>query len=553
MSKPRTTESYPQRETLDPRAHILPIWRWKWVVVLVVLLAAGGAYFLSSRMPKQYVASTRLYVQEVDPAASLNSSQPPNAPSAQSMQDLAELLTAQSITTAVDRQLGLPLGSRPSVTVSPLEGANATPTSFLVVSATAHTPALAARVANAYITSFLAARRQAQAAEATADVHATQRELAALADTPANAAERQALLTQESQLRTAAFNPSAGAQQTNVAVPPNAPSSPRPIRDAVLAGIVGLLLGLGIAFGLEMLDRRLFRVSAVESQYRLPVLAVLPHSRKPQLTHAGRAVVPPDFVEAIRALRLSLGLALGNIRQRTLLVTSGLPGEGKTTVVRDLALVYAEAGESVLVIDADLRRPRIANLLGAPVQQANAVGLTHLLRGEVRGDDAVSRVLSDAPRKTGINAGVRGARGGPPSRGSIDVLRHREQAANPVALLSSAAMIDTLAAAAQRYDIVIIDSAPLLAVADSVPLLNMVSAVLLVARLGLATRESADRLHALLDRASATNVVGVVTNDLRGAYLDEGYAYDYRSRYGEGGASSSVADMPPPLLPSDSR
>jgi Mrp family chromosome partitioning ATPase len=545
MNQPSTTASGSTQGTVDLRAFMRPLRRWKWVVVLIVLVAGGGTYFLSSRLPKHYVSSTRVYVEVVDPAAAVESPQLSTAPSAQDMQDVASLFTAQAITAAVDTKLGLPISSATaaSVSVTPFEGANSTPTSFLVITATADSGSLAARLANTYVAEFLASRRSAQAAEAAADAKATRQELGTLLNTPSNAAQRQALVTQESQLQTLALNPSAGAEQTNPAVVPSSPNSPKPVRNAILAALVGLLLGVGLAFGLELLDRRLLRVSDVEAMYGMPVLTVLPHTRKPELMRDGHAAIPANFLEPMRSLRISLELGFGNRRQRTILVASAVPGEGKSTVVRDLALVYAEAGMSVLIIDADLRQPSIARILGAEPQAksraATQPGLAQVLRNEVSMAAAVLPVVRfEVPARTPsvTTNGKNGSRApvpvGGPRQGSIDLLNYGERVANPVVFLSSPAMGSILTAATGRYDAVIVDSAPLLAVADTVPLLSMVDGVVLVARLGLSTRQSAGRLRALLERVPAANLMGVVTNDMRGAYLDEGYG-TYGYGYGD--------------------
>ena len=112
-----------------------------------------------------------------------------------------------------------------------------------------------------------------------------------------------------------------------------------------------------------MFDRRLRRVSAVESSYRRAVLAVLPHVSKSSRMVDGHAVVPPEFVETLRSLRVNLRLLRDGTPPRTIVVTSAMPGEGKSTVAAHLALTCVESGERVLLVDADLRRPTISTLV----------------------------------------------------------------------------------------------------------------------------------------------------------------------------------------------
>lgn len=512
-----------QPEQFEVGAYLRPLWRWKWVVLLVVAVAAAGTFLLESRQPKRYVSSTSVLIQNADPAASVDAAQPVSPPTPQQMVDLATVFTDQAITAGVYKELKMPLGSAGTVSVAPQVGSGATESSILVVTATSGSPDLAARLANAYVAVFRASQSAAQAAQATADLAATRRALSTLADTSANAAQRQQLVTQEGVLRTLILNPSAGATPIDAALVPAGPSSPKPTRDALFGGIIGLLLGIGLAFALELVDRRLVQVSSVEANYAMPVLAVLPHVRDPTPIRDGRAIVPPAFVESVRSLRINLGIARGESRARSLLVASALPGEGKSTVARDLALVYAEAGAAVLMIDADLRRPSLARLFGV----ASSVGLAQVLRREIPLAEAPIPVYRSHPRGASPNGHGPRARETQSRGGTVDLLDYGESVPNPVTLLGSEEMTSLLRAVLQRYDVVIVDSAPLLAVADTVPLLEEVDAVLLVARLGLITRDAAQRLSVLLERMPRARIAGVVTNDIRtrGGRRDRKYGY----------------------------
>jgi len=510
-----------QGDTLDLRAYARPIWRWKWVVLAITLLAAGGTYALTSREPKTYVTSTLVYVQNADPAASV-SNQAPGPPSAQQLQDLATLFTGDNITTTVYRRLGIPIGAAGSVVVVPQ------PTSsFLAVTATGHSPALVARLANTYVQVFLASQAASVTAAARAGAAAIRATLRTIPTTGvANQVQRAALFGQLSQYDVEANNPSDGAQVVDPALIPTVPTSPRPTRDAVFAGVIGLLLGIALAFVLDLADRRLFRVSSVQSIYGRAVLAVLPHVSAPAPRVNGDAATPPDFIEAVHGLRVNLRLAAGGRPPKSVIVTSGLPAEGKSTVVRALAFAYADAGERVLLIDCDLRRPSLGRMFGVET----ALGLAQVLRREASPAQAVVTVLHNSPTSTnGLTRPVT-APGDPRVNGSVDLITHGGRVESPAALLSSPAMAGLLTTASAQYDVVILDTSPILTVSDAIPLLDQVGAVLFVARLGMTTRHAAERLTEVGQRVPGMNLVGVVVNDMRRKYADEGYSY--YSQYG---------------------
>ena len=550
-----------KEQTLDLRDYLRPLWRRKWLILAIVVVATAGTYVLASRQrsaaerTKQYVSSSEVYIEVADPVQLIGSTGAATPPDGQQMSDIATLFTAQAITGAVYQRLGMPVGSAGSVGASLLNSGSAATygTSIIVVQATSNSAKLAALLANTYVAEFLASRKGSEAAAAIADADATRTQLDSLAHISSNAAERQTLLLQIAQERSVALDPSAGAYQINSAPVPTAPlpaggSHTTPKVDALIGGVVGLLLGIGLAFGLSLFDRRLLRVSAVESSYRRAVLAVLPHVSKPARLHHGQAVVPPEFVESLRSLRINLQLLRNGPPPRTLVVTSAVPGEGKSTVAGNLALVCVESGERVLLIDADLRCPSIFEWLGIDAE----VGLTHVLRGEASLPDALVTVqLADGARPSENGRAPHGAPViDPRSRGVLDVLVHGEVLGDPAPLLASRAMAATLDAVGRRYDVVIVDTAPILAVADTVPMLSTVDAVLLVARLGVTTRDAAERLTEVLERVPHANVLGVVANDVRDTFLDRGYGglysgrrggYGYRNGDGDGSRERKIA------------
>ena len=125
MSRPETEappveqQATGQSDVLDLRAYVRPIWRWKWMVLMIAILAAAGTYVLTSREQKTYVTSTLVFVRDADPAVDVGAGVPSSPPSSEALQNIATLFTGQFITATVYRQLNLPIGSAGSVTVSP--------------------------------------------------------------------------------------------------------------------------------------------------------------------------------------------------------------------------------------------------------------------------------------------------------------------------------------------------------------------------------------------------------------------------------------------------
>jgi Mrp family chromosome partitioning ATPase len=541
------TEQLSQPEALDLRSYLRPIWRRKWIVLAITVVAAAATYLISSHQKNAYVSSTQLYVTDADPTLDITGSGSiPVGVTQTSLANVAQLMTAASITRAVSRTLGLPV---PPGSVTATASSTA---SFVTVTATSQNPVLAARLANTYVSAFLRSRAQGVAAKALGDKKAAQITLAALprssSATSGNGfSERQTLLQQIETLQQVILNPSSGAQQVDTAAVPGVPASPNPKRDAIFGGVVGLVLGLLVAFCLDLFDRKLVTVPAVESAFGRPVLAVLPHVSNPTpLLDGHRAVVPREFVEELRSLTVMLRLGGSSEPPRLIMVTSTLPQEGKSTVTRDLALVYAEAGKRVLVIDGDLRRPSMERLFGIKADR----GLVQILGGEASLSDvvvpAVTAMAGAPTTSNGRGSATNGDHAGP--HGSVDVVAHGAHADNPLALLSSDSMVALLEKAAKAYDIVLLDTPPVLAVVDSVPLMEVVDSVLLVARLGQTTRHAAKRFTDLLERLSV-DIVGVIANDRRTDLDDEGYGtygrygyYVYRESGKPGKRERKTAD-----------
>jgi capsular exopolysaccharide synthesis family protein len=293
-----------------------------------------------------------------------------------------------------------------------------------------------------------------------------------------------------------------------------------------LMGVVGLLLGAGLALVIERLDTRIGDKASAERAFGLPVLAEVPPvplrlRRRPKIMTSEE---PNSVVaESYRSLRTSLMLmhhadgsawADGATEEESLphvvLISSPNPGEGKTTSAANLAASYAEAGKTVLVIDCDFRHPRIDRYLGVANDKG---GLGDVLLGGPR-----APTLRDVMRKTAVR-NVWLIPTGPP----ID---------NPAELLARGQ--DTLASASELADVVILDTPPVLAINDASELVPMCDAVVLVCRSGRTTVEAAERSAELLHRIGAP-LRGVALIGVASAPSTRGYYYYYASAAQGGG------------------
>lgn len=501
-----------ESEAPDALDYVRPLWRRRWLIVGIVLVATAGAYLYSSSQPSRYSASTKVFFQDTSVAQLLS----PNAASDpdRNLVNQATLLTSRDVATTVAREIGHrgdPNDLLADVRATPSEGSD-----FILITAEAGTANGAAELANAFATAFIGIRDSRLRAQLEQQMRLTTEQLRRLPTTATTAQERADLSATIRQLRIALALPSGAARQIDPAVPPPARFAPRPVRTAIFAFVLSLLGALGLALLLDRFDRRLRTPADIGREYGLPVLGVVPLVDDVGFAEEDRPALAPRLREAVRMLRASVELTEVEGPHRRVLVTSAVPAEGKSTVTRNLAVAFWEAGRRVAVLDADLRRPAMHQLFRTEARP----GVAQVVVGRATLEDSVVRVAGRSSRVDSLVA-VGGADGdalerAPAGEGErivdLDVLPAGGSPPNPQAVLGAKrthALLDELAAA---HDIVLIDTSPLLAVSDAVALLSEVDAVIVVARVGRTTKDDAARLTELLGRVPRVNVLGVVAD-----------------------------------------
>ncbi|MDD9350108.1 polysaccharide biosynthesis tyrosine autokinase [Mumia sp.] len=300
-----------------------------------------------------------------------------------------------------------------------------------------------------------------------------------------------------------------GVEVLNPAAAPSSPASPDTVSNVVVGALIGLLVGIGLAFALDRLDDSVRSKETAEVITGLPTLGIVPDVAEDHKGSDLVTVADPmgSASEAYRLLRTSVKFLGIDTPLHTILVTSAGAGEGKTDTAAHLATTLAQTGERVLLVDADLRRPRLHEMFSAPREP----GLTTVLLDEDEPERSVYAV-EEVP--------------------SLHILPPGAPPPNPAELLDSNRARAVFAELAGRYDVVIIDSPPVVPVTDAVVMAGWADAVLLVVAHRTTSRRGLVRSVELLRHVDAP-LIGLVLNRVpaREGYGDQGYRYNtYRRR-----------------------
>jgi len=491
--------------------------RRKWIVVGALLMALIGSLLMSLLQDPIYEAEGQMLVEprsgqavfEQDPTLNVQNLD-------RAIQTEIQVLEGQRVRARV--QSDLQLDQLPPT----VDGTAVGSTDVVSVRVRSKDPRAAQRLADAYVTAYIETRRE----QAIDDLNAAGTQLQDKIDQlqtqidRADAAQQAPLVAQQAtykerldELQIEAALTTGGASVVKSAETPTDPVAPKPVRSAALAAAIGLLLGLGAAFLVDYLDDSVRTHEDLEELTETSVLAVVPTEPPPDNRPIALSEPHEFAVEIYRGLRTNVQFLGLDTPLKVIAVTSSLPGEGKTTTATNLAVVLAQAGHEVVLVDADLRKPRAHEVFSVPP----IPGLTEALLGE-----PIEMVVSHL----GDHLHLVTAGQVPP---------------NPSEMMSNARVDNFLRALAARHEYVVLDAPPILPVSDSVALARWVDGVLVVVQADRVSRRDVSESLARLERVGAP-VFGLVLNRARRSGT-EGGTYGYGYGYGYG--------APPPPAPDE--
>jgi polysaccharide biosynthesis transport protein len=537
-------------ETTDATAIFAPIWRRKWLILAVGIIVAAGSYFYYKRQRPTYQASTQVFL-----GASAEEQAPGEkvAKSHSTLSDQAVVINA-IVVEQVRQRLRAEGKGKLAVRSTKVRAKAPEKSEFITITAEGHPAKSVVLLANLTAQAYIKRRQENRQRAVERAIAINRRQLrrieqSALAkvEKPAQAKEKAG----STSTTTGANGPASGqsassvlqetnisatinkleaslgtvsAQQVRAVKPGNAALvSPKPRKDAIFGFVIGLVLAAIAAYAFSRFDRRLRTIPAIEGATEASLLTAIPRVRNPIVRTAGQPPRPSRLLlEPLR--RLHAGLELGDQapiaaaspnNPRIFLFVSPDPGDGKSTVVADLALVQRDAGSRVVIVEANFRRPSQARLLG--IDGDGRLGA--LLSGRLGMEEAAQRVVPPLSPEPAAESQYGGAAVAQAEAGSLFLLGGDRSVSNPPALLGGAVTADLLTSLAQRFDYVLVDAPSPLEVSDVIPLFSQVDRIVVVARVGNSRETSAQRLRQLLAAPSSAPVAGVVANFVAPAEL----------------------------------
>lgn len=480
-----------------------------WLLILLcALLAGGAAYAYSKSRPASYEASARLLIQGNDlgeTVVGLQQSQQVD----QEREAATALALAQQPVVAEKTIRSLRLSDSATELQSRVTVAAEGNSRLISISAVDPNARFATRLANEYARQYIDFRQTTARAEVTQALRSVEREIQT-ADALEQTDRLEELRTRRSQLETLSGLTSGGAQLIQPASGTGASISANAVRTGIVGGVLGLLLGIALAFARNRFDPRIKREEEISQILPgVPVIAAIPSWLR------GSSDTAP-LTEGFRAMRTTLSFLDPEHRVSSILVTSATVGEGKTTTSLNLALAIAEREESVLVLEGDLRRRGLSERLGLDDEP----GVSDVLSGDATVQECVVPTsLLDRPKSKLRSRDDRGTATTSTLEGTLNVVPSGRVTDNPQRLLTSDRIRRLLGEATEYADKVVIDGTPLGLLNDMLPVAAQADALVIVVHLHYTRRAEFKRLAAHLAQ-SRIQPFGLV---IFGVESDRGY------------------------------
>jgi Mrp family chromosome partitioning ATPase len=504
------------------RRYLSTLWEHAWLIALCVVVCVGATALYLASAPRKYRATADMLISPVPANTTTLIGLPVLFSSGDPTRDV---LTASSLITTPQVAAVAASNLHSSASADALLGSvSATPvgqSNLVAVTASASSAARAQQIANAFPRAVISTRAAALHKAISAIIPGLQAQAARL---PRGLRGQPGTVSDQlSQLETLSNSPDPTMTLAAPAVRPTSPYTPK-VKLSLAAGLFGgLILGIALAFAYQALDPRLRREEELRELFPVPILAQIPRERRRRKLR--RPMLPTELsfgaLEGYRTLRTMLA-SRARGRSRAYLMTGSSPAEGKTTSAIGLAAALAHGGSRVILLEADLRRPTIAQTLNLYVEY----GTEDVIVGRVK--------LADALTVAEIDGRV------------LRVLAVRRPGATHADRLSPSVARRLISDALAQADFVVIDSPPLTDVSDALPLANLADEVLIVARMGVSKLSKLARLHDMLV-SQGTMPTGLVLVGESGPRA--GYYYSTAVDNGENG---EVASMPRGERPADS-
>jgi Mrp family chromosome partitioning ATPase/capsular polysaccharide biosynthesis protein len=521
----------------------------RWIVLLVFALVVGAALAFSLTQDVRYAATSQVLISRTNLGNVLTGTQDPTSQEFdfnRIIQTQANLARIPRVARRVLDAAGFPRRSEDAF-LEQSSVATDPSTDILTMRVEDGDRNAATRLASAYAREFVAYKQTQTVNRLIALRTDLENELKTLPESSAQAVQDREQLQRLRNLIALGDSSIAVVQTARTAEQ----TQPKTARNVILGILLGLVLGIGVAFLVDALDTRMRRARDVEERLGLPLLGRLAAPPRELRREDGLAtLLEPNGsdAEAFRVLRTSLQFAEIDHQARSIIVSSAVESEGKSTTVANLAVAMARSGQRVILADFDFRRPYIERFFGLEREP----GATGIVLGTATADEAlvdvdIGAVAADGvPGFRGAAPNGRAAESSTAPRARLQVLPTGVLPPNVGEFVTSGAVRNLVTMLTQRCDVLLIDAPPLLQVGDAMALTPHVEAILLVARLGVVRRQMVDEVRRLVETSPAS-ALGVVVTDA-GVEPGRGYGYGYYY-YAYGDEPSSSKQPKPPKAP----